>query len=64
MDYPRVRADTTCPICYRAKDRGLIACWPCFRNSGLKDGATAPDRMIYRRETALMIREGEAKRTY
>jgi hypothetical protein len=36
QDNPRVRRGFTCPICYGPKDQGLVACWYCFRTSGLK----------------------------
>lgn len=36
IDNPLTRAGWTCPICLGSKDAGLVACWPCFRTSGLK----------------------------
>jgi hypothetical protein len=35
-DYPHVRASDVCPLCQRYKDRGLIACWPCYHARGLR----------------------------
>jgi hypothetical protein len=37
-DYPKVRAHHICPVCNGQKDEGLIACWTCFRNCGIKSG--------------------------
>ena len=37
IDHPRVRKQWTCPICYGSKDLELVACWKCYRTSGLKD---------------------------
>lgn len=31
LDYPRVRAMTTCPCCAKVKDAGLLTCWPCYQ---------------------------------
>jgi hypothetical protein len=53
LDNPRVRASLVCPLCNGAKDRGLVACWPCFRTSGLKEGAAEPERKIAAREAQL-----------
>ncbi len=36
LDYPYIRASTECPLCGTAKARGLIACWPCFREIKLQ----------------------------
>ena len=36
MDRPNIRLSTICPLCCKAKDQGLLACWPCFRASGLR----------------------------
>jgi len=35
VDNPHVRQDTSCPICLGRKDRGLVACWSCYREKGL-----------------------------
>jgi hypothetical protein len=38
LDNPRTRRGFTCPLCYGPKDQGLVACWHCFRTSGLRYG--------------------------
>lgn len=30
LDRPNIRNSCTCPLCQGPKDRGLLACWPCF----------------------------------
>jgi hypothetical protein len=37
IDHPLTRAQETCPLCGGHKNIGLVACWPCFRSSGLKN---------------------------
>jgi hypothetical protein len=56
LDNPRVRASLVCPLCNGAKASGLVACWPCFRTSGLKQGDPAAERAIAERETSLAAR--------
>ena len=46
FDHPRVRQSGICPLCDGEKERGLVACWPCFRRSGLKYGAPDAERAI------------------
>jgi len=36
--HPNLRRSTTCPFCDAYKNTGLIACWPCFGEQGLKFG--------------------------
>ena len=36
LDHPLTREQQTCPFCQGPKDTGLVACWTCFRSSGLK----------------------------
>lgn len=38
LDNPRTRANYTCPFCFGSKDQGLLACWRCFKTSGLRNG--------------------------
>jgi hypothetical protein len=52
-DNPRVRASLICPLCNGAKGAGLVACWPCFRSSGLKQGDPAAERRVAAREAEL-----------
>lgn len=37
-DHPLVRASLGCPFCRKQKDAGLVACWACFRSTGLRNG--------------------------
>lgn len=37
-DHPLLRAATTCPFCHNHKDRGLIACWSCYRSHDMRNG--------------------------
>jgi hypothetical protein len=53
LDNPRVRASLVCPLCNGAKASGLIACWPCFRTSGLREGDPAADARVAAREWSL-----------
>lgn len=43
-DFPLTREHTTCPICHRPKDKGLVTCWPCYRMHDLKFGM--PSRIL------------------
>ena len=37
--HPLTRGYTVCPICLRAKERGIVVHWGrCYRESGVKDG--------------------------
>jgi len=40
LDYPRIRAGAVCPFCRGPKAHSGIACWPCFKTQGLRDGET------------------------
>jgi hypothetical protein len=59
-DNPRVRASLVCPLCNGAKDAGLVACWPCFRSSGLKQGDPAAEARVAARERSLAPDDGFA----
>lgn len=50
-DFPKVRAHHVCPVCNGPKDLGLIACWPCFRNRGVKTGQM--EKVLEAREAEL-----------
>jgi hypothetical protein len=39
MDYPNIRQSARCPLCERAKDQGLLVCWPCYRVHDMRNGA-------------------------
>jgi hypothetical protein len=58
-DNPRVRASLVCPLCNGAKASGLVACWPCFRTSGLKQGDPAAEARIAARERWLAACEAD-----
>jgi hypothetical protein len=53
LDNPRVRASLVCPLCNGAKASGLVACWPCFRTSGLKEGDSLAEARVAAREYAM-----------
>jgi hypothetical protein len=55
-DHPLVRASLICPLCDGAKGAGLVACWPCFRSSGLKECDPGAERIVANRETSLAAR--------
>jgi len=38
IDNENVRASNWCPLCEGQKERGLIACWPCYHIYGLRYG--------------------------
>jgi hypothetical protein len=46
LDNPRTRSGFTCPICLGPKDRGLVACWYCFKTSGLKQCAPRAEKIV------------------
>jgi hypothetical protein len=52
-DHIRVRNQTFCPFCGEHKDIGLVACWPCFRSSGLKYGDESAEEILSAFEAAL-----------
>ena len=53
LDHSFVRAHHACPFCARQKDAGLVACWPCFRTSGLKDCDPVAEAHLDRQEAWL-----------
>ena len=59
--FPCVRFSLICPLCNGAKAAGLIACWPCFRTSGLKDCLPVAERIVARREALLASFDGRAR---
>lgn len=50
LDNPNTRRGTICPLCGCSKKHGLVACWPCYRNFGLKYGNPAAEKTIARFE--------------
>jgi hypothetical protein len=63
LDHPHVRQDTTCPLCGKAKDTGLVACWYCYRVHDLRSGNPRAEGAIDRREIALAADQREASLT-
>jgi hypothetical protein len=63
-DYPAIRRDTTCPICRKPKDHGLVACWPCYRGHGLRNGESAwlRDALLNREAELTMAAEFKVRR--
>jgi hypothetical protein len=53
LDYPHVRASDVCPLCKRNKDRGLIACWPCYHALGMRYGKKDAEALIEQTEAGL-----------
>lgn len=53
MDNPRVRMQIICPVCDGSKDRGLVACWPCFRKYDMRNGNPVCEEIIRDRENEL-----------
>lgn len=46
LDHPLTRRQTTCPFCDRYKEPGLLACWECFKSSGLKRGVKTAEQVL------------------
>jgi hypothetical protein len=57
IDNPRVRRGFTCPLCYGPKDAGLVACWHCFRTSGLKQCDPVAEETVSKFEDFLASQE-------
>ena len=55
LDHERTRNQTRCPFCPRHKDTGLVACWSCFRSSGLKRGDERAQQTLDAFEAALNV---------
>jgi len=53
LDYPHVRASDVCPLCKGHKDRGLVACWPCYHARGLRYGNEEAESLIEQTEAGL-----------
>lgn len=59
IDHELTRRQTDCPFCKGFKDQGLVACWPCFRSSGLKYGKESAEAVLDEFEDMLIRREDE-----
>ena len=46
LDHPLVREQTTCPICAKHKDAGLLACWSCYREYDMRSGLSMDAELI------------------
>lgn len=57
LDNPRTRAGWTCPICLGPKNQHLLACWHCFRTSGLKNYDPAAEQIVAEFEAFLESQE-------
>lgn len=55
MDHKHIRRDSTCPLCVRDKDVGLLVCWHCYRRMNLRNG------MIYAVAVVIDRREQELR---
>jgi hypothetical protein len=53
LDTTHVRQGSTCPLCNRLKDVGLIVCWPCYKRHAMKYGNPRCEAIIAEREEAL-----------
>ena len=38
IDHPLTRASHDCPLCADLKSPGLLTCWPCYNELGLRHG--------------------------
>jgi hypothetical protein len=38
VDFPHFRSKLACPACNRAKDKGTLVCWPCYRVLDMRHG--------------------------
>lgn len=62
LDNPRTRAGWTCPICLGPKNQHLLACWECFRTSGLKDHNLVAEQKVAEFEDFLASQERREQR--
>jgi hypothetical protein len=46
LDYPKVRAQTVCPLCQGAKETGLLVCWLCYHKHELRYGNPKAETVI------------------
>jgi len=52
-DFPHVRSTDVCPLCHRQKDFGLIVCWPCYCDWGMRYGSDEAEELIRQDEIRL-----------
>ena len=57
LDNPLTRAGWTCPICLGPKSQGLVACWDCFKTSGLKQMQEDAEKIVSDFEAFLVSQE-------
>lgn len=56
VDYPRIREILRCPLCSASKAQGLVACWACYRNHGMKHGNPQIEQWLENFECRLIER--------
>ncbi len=54
MDYPNVRANVLCPLCFGGKEKDLLVCWSCYREHRLRDGNPEAEQFIKSAEDNLV----------
>jgi hypothetical protein len=54
MDYPNVRASSRCPLCLGVKEKGLLVCWSCYREQGLRYGNPEAEQSIQSAEDSFV----------
>jgi hypothetical protein len=53
LDYPLVRANDVCPLCWKPKDPGLVACWSCYHARGMRYGNQEAEELLEQAESRL-----------
>lgn len=55
IDNKNVRQSLKCPICLGIKDRGLVACWGCYRAQGMRYGNAEAEAKIAAADKVLEV---------
>lgn len=58
LDYPRIRANTVCPLCAQHKLEHTLVCWPCFRKHGFRQGESVQVTAILEAVECRLIERG------
>jgi ribosomal protein L37AE/L43A len=58
LDYPRIRANTVCPLCAKHKLEHTLVCWPCFRTHNLRQGESVQVATILETVEQRLIEQG------
>ena len=53
IDHPRIRETVVCPLCHKQKGKGLVTCWPCYREYRLRYGNENAEALIDEEERRL-----------